>query len=1112
MGSLKAIWLRMVICCALFQILGCRDRDDAGHRSVDLSGEWGFRLDTADQGSKEQWWEDAFEETIQLPGSLQEQGFGFVLEADLAYTGRSPAIPVWRHSPLFAPYRDSGKVKLSWALTPPRYYVGAAWYKKRVNIPGPLSGRPLRLRLERPHWTSDLWVDGQHIGQQNSLCIPHTYELDSLSAGDHELVLMIDNRMHAAIGPNAHSITDQTQTNWNGIIGRMELEPLPPVEITALEIHPDLPARVVLVRVTLKGHALADGEGTLRVRALGKARNRHRTPSRDYPVSWSEGQGKTTLRYPLGDQAALWDEFHPNVYLLEATLLLDDEIIHRTGDAFGMRQLAIAGNKLLINGRRIFLRGTLENAQYPMTGYPPMDVETWKGEMEAAQSFGLNHFRFHSWCPPEAAFEAADELGFYLQVEGPAWPERVDPGSAIGEFLFLESERILTHYGNHPSFVMFACGNEFGGSSGGLSYYPDSLLPYQLAPPAQVRQCLGAAFLGPWTDHFKQRAKGRQWISSAAGWPYIRENDYHIMHEPYRMRQVFDRLPPGTRTDYQNLTETHDVPLVSHETGQWCVYPDLSEAYKYTGFLESANLEIWHDFAGRNGVDPYAKQYHEASGQWQVLLYKQEIEAMLRTPGAGGFQLLGLTDYHGHGFAPVGVLDAFWNPKSYVSAPSFSRFCAPVVPLAKMDRRVWRNSETFTADIEIAQYYGKDLRNIPVHWEIRDGAGKLIDRGDFSGRPWPQGGVVEVGRIESDLRQVSKADRLTLSAGLRATPWQNEWEFWVYPKAAELPEEPEVMISQELDSVTLAGIEAGRKILFIPAAGKVRAVNPGGFESIFWSTWSGTGTLGILCQHRHPALNDFPTDKHTNWQWWELLRTSLPLDITGVDALEKPIVQVIDNWIRAHELALLLEFRIGDSRMMVCAMDIRHDLEERMVARQLRKSLLAYMSRDIFAPASQLSLDDFRQILGTEIRGLAALGATVYGSQEFPPNLTANLIDGDPETYWEAGAVPESHYDVVVAFPGYVDAVGLRLVPLGRGPDQPVVNYQVYLSHDGTDWGEPEGEGLFPPVGNNRETVPFADARNMRFVKIRFSEQDEFPVPYVSLAEIELILTKKNEP
>ena len=68
------------------------------------------------------------------------------------------------------------------------------------------------------------------------------------------------------------------------------------------------------------------------------------------------------------------------------------------------------------------------------------------------KSYGLNHIRFHSWCPPEAAFAAADLEGIMIQAEGPQAnvPAGADP--ARDAFIEAEFKRMVDTYGNHPSF------------------------------------------------------------------------------------------------------------------------------------------------------------------------------------------------------------------------------------------------------------------------------------------------------------------------------------------------------------------------------------------------------------------------------------------------------------------------------------------------------------------------------------------------------------------------------------------------------------------------------------------------------------------------------------
>ncbi|MBE0652979.1 MAG: discoidin domain-containing protein, partial [Bacteroidales bacterium] len=543
-------------------------------------------------------------------------------------------------------------------------------------------------------------------------------------------------------------------------------------------------------------------------------------------------------------------------------------------------------------------------------------------------------------------------------------------------------------------------------------------------------------------------------------------------------------------------------------TGQWCVYPDLKGSGKETDFLKEKNLEIFRDFAETGGVLKYSKQFHESSGAFQVLLYKQEIEMMLRTPGAAGFQLLGLEDYPGHGFAPVGIVDAYGNEKTYISPDEFRQFCGPVIPLALIERRVWQNNEIFRAEIKVANYGGEDIPNPVLIWEIADNDGKQRARGTIENKLIPNGGLVFLDSIQLDLDSFSNAQKLQLTLGLSNPTVKNHWDFWVYPSDNALQDVKDILIFRQLDESMLKAIDSGKKILFIPEKNAVKAHNPGSFESIFWSTWSGTGTLGIHCEDSHPSLSEFPTENHTNWQWWELLRTSLPLDLTGIELQEDPVVQVIDNWIRARKLGILFEFSIGESKILVCAMDIENNPEERFVARQLRNSLIKYLDSKDFKPKSEITLEDFESILGTNLKGIAAMGATVFTNQEFPPNLASNIADGDESSYWEAGIVPEDYFELVIELPGYVTLDGLRLIPFGAGHDAPRISYDIFLSNDGTEWDYPVYEGFYPPNDEKDRTIRFSATQNARFIKIQFCDENGSVVPYVSLAELELILNE----
>jgi hypothetical protein len=933
--------------------------------TVDLSGNWEFLADSSDTGIPEAWWNRELPNEIQLPGSMQEQGFGYNLTADLPYTAASYAVDDWKLKTIYSPYREPGRVQLSWALTPEKFYVGSAWYRREFRIPESWNGSPVRLFLERCHWVSSVWVDGNSVGEQNSLSVPHTYNLGNLKDGTHNLVIRIDNRMLVPVGMNAQALTDMTQTNWNGIVGKLELIRMQELELSRLTLHPDASKKQVRIQVHIVNHSGNAGQGVLSMVARTQGSDPYLVPEASFPVNWTASGGDAEILLNLGEGAPCWDEFSPVLFDLMAVVSTGEKQVAIRHETFGLRTVEIRDKQIILNSRRIFLRGTLENMLFPMTGFPPMDADTWKKEFSKIKSYGMNHIRFHSSCPPEAAFIAADELGLYLQVEGPAWAE-VEKNSDVAEYLMQETRRILDQYGNHPSFLMFACGNEFSGSSGGKTYIPPSLLPHQAMPPEPVLKALGSEFLSQWVVFIKGLTD-RQLISSSAGWPYLAENDYHIMHEPFRMRYVFNKLSPSTRIDYANLVKAHPVPIVSHETGQWCTYPDFSRKTDYSGFLKALNLEIYREFARKNGLEPFARDYAEASGQFQVILYKEEIEAQLRTPGEAGFQLLGLQDYPGHGLAPVGVMDAFWNQKPYVSQEGFRRFCGPVVLLALMDKRIWINSETFSAALEVAQFGKENIEDAKIIWEIRDTRNTMMETDTIDAKLLQKGTLVSVGQVKMDLSAARKAMKMKLQAKIDGSSWVNDWDFWVYPHSVDTIVPSAVCIITDTGSALQEAVDRGEKILFVPGKEQVKAVDPGLFEPLFWSTVDGTGTLGILCRNNHLAFALFPTGNHADWQWWELLRTSLPINITGVQALEDIPLQVIDNWVRAYKLGLIFECRIDNSQILVCALDIVNDLEKRPVARQLRYSLLNYLAGRPSHPISDISLQTLRDIISGRI-------------------------------------------------------------------------------------------------------------------------------------------------
>ena len=260
------------------------------------------------------------------------------------------------------------------------------------------------------------------------------------------------------VGQNSHSISDHTQTNWNGIVGKMELHSSPPVYLSNVKLYPDILHKLVKVKLEIEnitGHPI---EGTIKLQARSLRNNGKEILSPlETRVTIDSTSQILELDYPMGSNPKLWDEFNPNLYSMNIQVTGGKKMKDSKDIAFGMREFKTHGTQFTINGRATFLRGTLECAIFPETGYPPTDTGSWMRIFRIARAHGLNHMRFHSWCPPEAAFIAADLAGFYLHVECSSWANQgtaIGDGKPVDQFIYDESERMVNEYGNHPSFCM----------------------------------------------------------------------------------------------------------------------------------------------------------------------------------------------------------------------------------------------------------------------------------------------------------------------------------------------------------------------------------------------------------------------------------------------------------------------------------------------------------------------------------------------------------------------------------------------------------------------------------------------------------------------------------
>lgn len=898
---------------------------------VDLSGEWKFA-----QGDSPE-----YNDKVMLPGSMLTNGKGDEVTVNTKWVS-SLYDSSFFFNPYMAKYRQPGKMKFPFFLTPEKHYVGNAWYSRTVSVPEKWKKRRVLLYLERPHIETTVLINGKQVGRDSSLCVPHVFDVtDFVVPGkDNEIAVKVYNGIeNVCVGQDSHSVTDQTQGDWNGIAGRMELQSRPETYIGNVQVYPDIDAKTIDVVIKVEG---GKGKYDLAFHVAGKDYERGKL------VSGADGTVKVTL--PMGDDVKLWDEFEPNLYTL-TTVLGEDTV--KTD--FGMRKIEARGRQFYLNGRPIWMRGTVENCCFPLTGYPPTDEESWLRVFRKCKEYGLNMMRFHSYCPPEAAFKAADKVGFYLQPEGPSWPNhgvRLNRGMNIDHYLLQETERMVECYGNHPSFCMLAAGNEPAGD--------------------------WVTWVSDFVDYWKQTGDRRRVYCGASvggGWAWDAKSEYHVKGGA-RGLDWSRRAPQSTDDFLRNIMQVtqkgrkpivFDVnePYLSHELGQWCAFPDLKETSQYTGAYKARNFEIFADLLKDNGMASQAEKFLMASGKLQTLAYKYDIERNLRTPDYAGFQMLSLNDYSGQGTALVGVLNVFWREKGYCTAADWRRFCSPLVPLAKFPKFVYTNEETLHVDVEMYNAYRETLRDALTTYTVTDSEGRKVADGRLYDGDITVGKNRALGTVTLPLSAFTEPSKLTLTVTVKpkndvGQSIENKWDFWVYPAKVDMPEAEDILITDTLDDEAIATLKKGGRVL-ITAAGKVRFGNDvkQTYLPVFWNTsWfkmRPPHTTGASIDTTHPLFNRFPTDNWSNLNWWELLNKAQVMNLRDFPATYQPPIQPIDTWHISRKLGMLVEANVLGGRLLMTTMDIDNSLQSRPVARQMRKAIIEYMESDDFRPSISLN-------------------------------------------------------------------------------------------------------------------------------------------------------------
>lgn len=860
-------------------------------------------------------------------------------------------------------------------------YEGKITYTREIEIPASSAQKEWRLIMERSK-PSVLRIDGDSIGASSLILSPQIYDIGRLVAGKHTISIEIDN------GPGSvpfgihgsHAWTDATQTNWNGILGKFGLEANEGILIENLQIFPDIETHSARVKAFIRSSESGNAEITVKGYAWN-IKEKASIPGQRFTLSLKEGSGIYEFQIHTGKKQLLWSEFNPALYKLHFELGYQDKKDGYTTD-IGLRDFSTEGTQFSINSLKTFLRGKHDACVFPLTGYPPMEKEEWARQMRISKQYGMNHYRFHSWTPPQAAFDAANEEGIYMQAELPYWGMMDPENKELNDFLIREGEGILTVYGNNPSFVMMALGNELGGDTGYMRSLTDT---FRTSDNRRLYAFGANNALGTGGQQ-----EGEDFLVTCRVGGEVGSDDYSThARATFSFADAKDGgymngIYPSTELTFSNAVAACTVPVISHENGQFQVYPDYGEIEKYTGVLYPYNMKIFRQRLQQNGLADQANDFHKATARFAALCYKADIEMCFRTPGFGGFQLLDLQDYPGQGSAYVGLLDAFMDSKGAITPEEFRGFCNEIIPLAVMPRYCWSNSDTFTAALKISNLSEKALTNEPLNWSLQNiRTNETISSGSIGNVHVTQGELSEVGEVRISFREIDRAASLWLV--LNMGPYTNRYQIWVYPEKEDGEINPDIEETTSLRHA-LDLLKQGKNVLFFPVHTEIEPLSVEGlFTPDYWNYAMfksiseqlnrdvSPGTLSLLTDPDHPLFREFPTEMHSNWQWWIISKNSRPLILDRTPREYKPLIQVIDNIERNHKLGILFEMQVGTGKLLVnmCNMEAIAGKPE---GRQFRRAILKYISSPEFAPVSEFTQEELAGLFTTTVEEKEIVG------------------------------------------------------------------------------------------------------------------------------------------
>lgn len=654
-----------------------------------------------------------------------------------------------------------------------------------------------------------------------------------------------------------------------------------------------------------------------------------------------------------------WSPENPKLYTLKVTC--EGQALERN---FGVRRLTVDGVHLRLNGTPYYLRGICEHCYFPETVHPNHDRNFYRKVIKEIKKLGFNFIRFHTFVPEEEYLQAADELGMLVHIESP------------NNTTLKEWEEIVRFSRRHTCAVIYCCGNEL---------LMDEPFIDHLRKCGNTVHALTDALFSPMNA---MRGLEYYWVEPEQEAETKAEP---FKHHPRRLQEVgaysdiYSSYPNGEhsyfslngdakRVDAWNCV--YQKPRISHEICIDGTYTDLSlkDRYKNTRVGRTDMFVSLERHLEKKGVLSKAPLYFKNSSEWQRRVRKYCFENVRRCENIAGYDFLGPIDTHWHTFGyDVGMMNEFYELKPGETVRNVRMYNGATVLLNDLGRKTnFSASETVNCNILVSHFGKEDLINAQLMVRLTLNC-EVIQRRSVSIAHIQNGKVSAAYTFTCELPDVTKPGALkcyvTLDGdGIFA---ENEWEWYVFPKAsafaaiAEAVKSDQLVVTKGMPFDELeACMAAGKDVLLL-------GTEPfGSLPTSYQIALAGrtSGNLATVVKD-HPVLKNLPNEGFCGWQFGELLEGGRAISFETDAVPFEPILEVVSCHKYVIKQSALFEFAVESGRLLVCSLNIK---ENDPAGQWLIEELIRYMQSEEFVPEHELEISELRALAEVKIRKAAA--------------------------------------------------------------------------------------------------------------------------------------------